>query len=130
MNWWVVAGIASAAFVLGTGFGMQRSREWMLRFRYEAEHWYSVIKNWKDAYVKEHETTRALRGELVELHKRIAALTVKECEVLEWVSRSARRASEESGKSVGSSTLPSSTTASTTSAPSATSKSPEKDPST
>ena len=102
--WQIAVGTAIASFILGVVVGYWRSHEWVARFRYEAEHWNKIVNDWRDAYQLQHQHARALRQEVVELNRRITALTIKECEVLEWVSKSVKKAREANVKLPESST--------------------------
>ncbi len=113
MNWILTASLCAISFLVGMGVGFWRNREWVSRFRYEAEHWNSVVDDWRKAYVLSNDNTKVLRQEVVALHKRITALVIKECEVLDWVNRSVEKVRQANEKSPTSSTPTSPTSDST-----------------
>lgn len=82
-NW----GLLGAGIVIGTVIGLVWTKQWITRYRYDSEHWNSVIKSKDKLYQDEHQLVKALRSELTQMHSTVTKLTIKNVEALSWLSR-------------------------------------------
>lgn len=86
-----IAGIGLGAFILGMLVGGAIIWRQVQRFHFEADHWNTVVKSKQRLYDDEHQLVKSLRNELVEMHRKVTALTLENVKVLEWVGKGTAR---------------------------------------